>query len=374
MGKRANGEGTIYKRKDGRWTSRVSLPGGKRKDFFGKTRQEVAEKLVEATKKRQENLPIVDERQRVDQFLAAWLESIVPSVKPKTHVTYEGLVRLHAVPSIGKVALARLSPQHLQRLYGKRLDAGLSPQSVRHLHAVLHRALEQATRWNLVVRNVADLVTPPRAQRHEMKTFDPAQARLLLGAAKGDKLEAFYVLAVTTGMRLGELLALRWQDVDIEEGSIRVRGTLSRTSEGLVITEPKTHGSRRQVSLGEIAVEALRLHRVNQTAERLLGGSDWRDNGLVFANKVGRPIEDTHVRRRSFEPLLAKARLPRIRFHDLRHTAATLLLAQGIHPKIVSERLGHSRVGITLDLYSHVTPTMQREAAVAMDALLASSG
>ncbi|HEY4684815.1 MAG TPA: site-specific integrase [Dehalococcoidia bacterium] len=368
--KRANGEGSVYKRKDGRWTARMTLPIGKRKDFFGKTRAEVNGKLIDAMKKHRDGLPVVNERQTVAQFLASWLESAKPALRTRTHVTYEGLIRLHVSPGIGRVILSRLTPQHLQRLYSERLAAGLSPQSVRHLHAVIHRALEQAARWSLVHRKVADLVTPPRVQRHEMRTLDPEQARRFLNAATGDRLEALYVLALTTGMRLGELLALRWRDVDLDAGSLSVRGTLLRTKEGMTISEPKTAGSRRHVSIGGLAIDGLRRHRVNQTAERLLKGPAWQDNDLVFANEVGKPIEDTNLRRRSFEPLLAKAGVPRIRFHDLRHTAATLLLGQGIHPKIVSERLGHSRVSITLDLYSHVTPTMQRQAVEAMETLL----
>ena len=370
MSKRANGEGSIYKRTDGRWTARISLPAGRRKDFFGKTRQEVASKLAAATKQRQDGLPVVAERQTVEGFLRSWLESARPSLRPRTYETYEMILRLHVVPQIGKHRLARLSPQHLQTLYADRLGAGLSSQTVRKVHAVVHRALHQATRWNLVVRNVADLVIPPRLQRHEMSTLNEAQARALLEAAAGDRLEALYVLAMTTGMRRGELLALRWEDVNLDDGSLSIRGSLHRSREGFTIAEPKTAGSRRHVALGRLAVDALRRHRVHQAEERLLHGSRWENQDLVFANELGRPIEATNLIRRSFAPMLARAGLPRIRFHDLRHSAATLLLGQGIHPKIVSERLGHSRVGTTLDLYSHVTPHMQREAANALDAVL----
>jgi integrase len=369
MAKRANGEGSISKREDGRWTARISLPGGKRKDFYGKTRAEVAEKLAAATKQRTDGLPFVKEKQTVEDFLNSWLEASRSSIRDRTYETYETILRIHVTPFVGKKRLARLAPLDLQKLYGERLTAGLSAASVRKVHSIVHRALEQAVRWELVVRNVADLVTPPRIGHRDMTTLSPAQARKLLDIVQADRLGALYVLAITTGMRLGELLALRWKDVDLTDGSLSVRGTLYRAADGLVIGEPKTSGSRRKISLGVSAVEALRSHKVNQNAERLLAGK-WEDNGLVFSNEVGRPIEDTNLRRRSFEPLLVKADLPRIRFHDLRHTAATLLLAQGVHPKIVSERLGHSRVSITLDLYSHVTPTMQRQAAEAMESIL----
>ena len=372
---RGNNEGSIYQRKDGRWVGAVHVgyKGGQRlrKHYYGATRQEVAKKLTVALKAHQDGLPVVPERQTVKDFLASWLENAKPSLRDQTHSTYEIMLRLHAVPYLGHHRLARLSPQHLQDLYGQRLDAGLSVQSVRKLHAIVHRALKQALRWNLVARNVADLVTPPRNYHKEMKTLDIEQAKQLIGAARGGRLEALYVLALTTGLRQGELLALRWQDVDLGDGSLRVVGTLYRSSQGLLtIAEPKTAGSRRLVTLGSLAVDALARHKENQAAQRLLCDARWEEHGLVFTNELGRPMGASNLRRRSFEPLLKCAGLPRIRFHDLRHTAATLLLGEGVHPKIASERLGHSRVGITLDLYSHVTPTMQREAAAAVDTVL----
>jgi integrase len=330
----------------------------------------VAKKLTAALKKRDDGLPIVTGRRTVGKFLHEWLEAIRPSIRERTWVRYEQYVRLHLVPVLGKTSLERLTPQQLQRLYNDRLASGLSPTTVHHLHATIHKALAQAVRWNLVGRNVADLVDPPRIAGFEMKTLSPEQARALLGAAEGDRLEALYVLAITTGMRQGELLGLRWRDVDLDAGSVQIRGSMQATSEGLQIAAPKTPGSRRHVLLSEQPREALRRHRVKQAAERLRMGEAWDDHDLVFANQVGRPIPAGNLLRRSFEPLLKKASLPRMRFHDLRHTSATLLLGEGIHPKIVSEMLGHTRISTTLDLYSHVTPTMQRQAAEAFEVIL----
>ncbi len=375
MTKRGSNEGSIYQAKDGRWVGAVHVgyKGGKRvrKFYYGATRQEVARKLNVAVKALQDGLPVVAERQTVKDFLASWLESVRPSLRDQTYATYETVLRVHAIPYLGHHRLARLSPQHLQDLYSQRLKAGLGIQSVRKLHAILHGALKQALRWNLVARNVADLATPPRDHHKEMQTLDVDQARQLLDAARGDRFEALYVLALTAGLRQGELLALRWQDVDLGDRSLRVVGTLYRSSNGtLEIGPPKTAGSRRQVTLGGLAVDALARHKDNQTAQRLLCGAAWEDHGLVFTNELGQPMEATNLRRRFFQPLLKRAGLPAIRFHDLRHTAATLLLGEDVNPKIVSERLGHSRVGITLDLYSHVTPTMQRKAADAVDTVL----
>ena len=368
--RRANGEGSIYKRSDGRWVGSVSLDNGRRQHLYGATRQEVSRKLNAALKARQDGLPVLGERQTVGQFLQSWLETTKAAVRPRTWVRYEQYVRLHAIPGIGRVALTKLTPQHLQRLYTSRLEAGLSPTSVAHLHTVLHGALSQATKWGLTSRNVASLVTPPRIQHRQMVTFSEEQARTFLDAARGDRLEALYVLAVTTGMRQGELLALRWPDVDLGGGTVQVKATLQKTRDGFTFAEPKTARSRRQVALTDAAIASLREHRARQSAERLWLGTAWEDNDLVFANQVGRPIEATNLLDRSFRPLLARAGLPRVRFHDLRHTAATLLLGQGMHPKIVSDMLGHATIAVTLDLYSHTTPAMHRQAALAMDAIL----
>jgi integrase len=204
-----------------------------------------------------------------------------------------------------------------------------------------------------------------------MTTLVPEDARRLLDAASGDRLEALYVLALTTGLREGELLGLKWRDVRLEERALEIRGSLQRVSAGLVVVEPKTKQSRRRVGLTDAALVALRRHRVRQAEERLSLGAAWPNSDLVFTDEVGGPIDATKLLRNSFVPLLKTAGLGAMRFHDLRHTAATLLLGRGIHPKIVSEMLGHSQVGITLDLYSHVTPTMQREATAAMDAIVA---
>jgi len=369
-GKRANGEGTIYRRKDGRWAAAVSLDRGVRKHFLGRTREEVARKLAVGLKASHDGVPLPNERLTTAQFLRDWLQSARPSVRVSTYDRYEQLLRLHALPALGRIPLARLTPQHLQRLYAEKLASGLSPRSVHHLHAVLHRALRQASCWGVVPRNVADLVAPPRGQRRQMSCLSPDQARTLLATASGDRLEAVYALAVTTGMRRGEILALQWKYVDLETGSLQVVGTLQRTREGLSIAEPKTDRSRRQVALSATAAQALRKHRAAQASQRLLLGAAWQDLDLVFTNDIGGPMEPANLIRRSFQPLLKRAGLPPIRFHDLRHTAATLMLSQGVHPKIVSEMLGHSQINITLDLYSHVTPTLQRQAAAAVDDLL----
>jgi integrase len=278
------------------------------------------------------------------------------------------------VPTLGRTTLSDVSPRDIQALYSQKISQGLSPRSVLHLHRVIHRALGHAQRWGLVDKNQADLVEPPRPEPREMRALSPDEARRVLEAAAGDRFEALYVLAMTTGMRQGELLGLRWRDVDVDTRSVRVTGSLQYIpGQGLRVSSPKTARSRRNVLLSELAAGALRRHRRRQDVERQ-GSAEWEDNDLVFPNRRGRPMYATNLLARSFAGLLKGAGVPKIRFHDLRHTAATLLLGQGVHPKVVSEMLGHTNTSITLDLYSHATPTMQREAAGAFDRLLVSRG
>lgn len=369
--RRGRGEGSIYRRTDGRWAAYVTVDSAPRRYLYGKSRAEVATKLAAAVKQRGDGLPLPGDRETVASFLTTWVHGQRRRLRAGTWRRYEQYVRVHTLPALGRVPLAKLGPQHLEKLYEERLSAGLSPTTVHHLHTTIHRALSQAMRWGLVARNVAELVDPPRDARHEMAVLSTDQVKQLLAAAAGGPVEALLTLAVTTGMRRGELLGLRWRDVDLDRGAVAVRGSLQKSFEGdLKIAAPKTPRSKRQIELSETALAALRRHRKKQTERRLLLGAEWTADDLVFPSAIGRPQEGRHLVYGQLNPLLVKAGLPRIRFHDLRHTAATLMLARGIHPKIVSEMLGHSTIGITLDLYSHVTPTMQRQAAAAMDELL----
>jgi integrase len=376
-GRRGNGEGSITQLSDGRWQARVTLDGGKRKAYYGKTRAAVQQKLTAALRDRDRGLPIgIGERQTLAQYVPAWLGTIKPTVRLRTWKCYAQLMNRHAIPALGATPLAKLSAQQVQRLYGMKLEEGLSGTTVHHLHAVLHRALAQAERLGLVARNVSELVEVPRMAEHEMRVLDSEQVRRLLDVARGERLEALYVLAVSTGMRQGELLALRWEDVDLDRRTVHVRATLQRTKEhGYTLAAPKTKRSRRQISLTGVARDALRAHRARQAQERLAAGPAWQGtHDLVFADAAGGPLSGIQVTRAAFYPLLKRAGLPRVRFHDLRHTAATLLLGRGVNPKVVSEMLGHASVGITLDIYSHVLPDMQEQAAAQMDAALGGLG
>ena len=367
MAKRGANEGTIYKRRDGRWAAAVSTGDGGRRYFYGRTRGEVADKLRRAQQALAQGLLLADERQRLDHYLKRWLESTRASVSPSTWDGYERVLRLHVIPELGHVRLGRLRPQDLAECYQRLLSKGLSPTYVRLGHAVLHRALRQAQRWALIPVNPASLVDAPRPAPPTVEPLRPAQIKQLMAAAQGDRLEALYVLAVTTGLRQGELLGLRWSDIDTTRQTLTVSQQVQRLRGEWSFTEPKTSSGKRMVTLPTVAITALRTRRARQGREKLRAGATWRSLDLVFANQLGGPIEKQNLIRRSFRPLLERAGLPPIRFHDLRHSAATLLLAEGVHPKVVQERLGHASIGVTMDIYSHVFPTLQEDAAKRLD-------
>ena len=372
--KRGNGEGSITKRKDGRWMARFTVhtaKGPKRRHIYGRTRQEVAEKLSKAVSDRVEGIVYDDENMTVGEYFDVWLKgSVRGSVRQCTYDRDASLVNNHLRPALGGIRLKKLSAAHLQGFYRDRLDYGLSPSTVYKMHAILHKALSQALKWHIVPRNVTEAVRPPRPAPREMRPLTAEEARRLLQAAHGNGLEALYVLAVTTGMRQGELLALRWQDVDIKNCTVSVRRTLTRNGGVIELGEPKTKKSRWSICLTPRAIEALESHLERQLREIGILGDRYKDQGVLFTTSTGGLINPCNLRQRSFARLLKEARLPHIRFHDLRHTCATLLLTQGTHPKYVQDLLGHATIAITLDTYSHVMPGMGDQTARAIqDAL-----
>lgn len=326
-------------------------------------------------------LPVHGEQETVDQFLDRWLrDSVARSVRPKTHASYADLVRLHISPAIGRVKLHRLEPRHVEELMRDRLEAGLSPRTVQYIRAVLRRALGQAMRWGLLSRNVAALVDGPRVPKRELRPLTPTEVREFLEQVRGDRLEALFVLALSTGLRQGELLGLRWSDVDLDGGTLRVSKALQRVAGTLQFVEPKSRSSHRVLALPAAAQAALRTHRVRQAEERLAsgalwGGEDarWLDADLVFTTAMGTAIDARNLTR-AFHRQLEEAGLPSIRFHDLRHSHASMLLAQGVHPRVMMETLGHSNISVTMDIYAHVMPEAKRDVADRVDLLLRGAG
>lgn len=374
--RRGHNEGSIYQRaSDGLWVATVSLgygPNGKRKrkPIYGKTRKEVAEKLKTLLHEQQSGLPIVTERQTLAQFLQHWLSEVAqPSLRASTFSTYESHIRTHIVPALGRVALQQLTPQQIQSFLNHKLAGGLSPRTVADIHAVMRTALQQAVKWNLMARNVATLVERPRIPQKQVQYLTPAQARTFLQSVQSDRLQALYLTAMSLGLRRGEALGLRWDDIDLDRGILAVRAALQRINGKLQLVELKTKAAHRSINLPSVTLAALKAHRRRQLEERLLAGSQWQELGFVFTTRIGTPIEPRNYKR-SFDKALERAGLDHMRIHDMRHTAASLLLAQGVPAKVISEILGHARVGITLDIYSHLYEPARQEAAAKMDQLL----
>ncbi len=369
--RRGHGDGSIYQRQDGRWAASISLEGGKRKTFYGKTRKEVQEQLKKAQHEQLQGTLVTTPQQKVEQFLTHWLEDTHrQSIRIRTYERYEEIVRLHLIPGIGYHQLQKLTPQHLQAFYKQKLEEGLSSTTVASFHNLLHKALETAVRWNLVARNVCSLVTPPRRRHYEIQPLSIEQVQKLQAVTHDHRLEALFLLAIGTGMRRAEIMGLKWQDLDFTLGTLQVRRILTRVPTKMrqekeltyVETEPKTDRSRRALALPSFVLEALKRHRVRQLKEKLKVGPAWQEHDYVFCTAIGTHLNPTRDILDQLKKLLEKAGLPAIRFHDLRHSAATALLALGTNPKIVQEVLGHSAISITMDIYSHVLPTMQKEA------------
>jgi integrase len=348
--RRIKGSGSVYTRRDGRVVGQYEV-NGKTRYVYGKDETEVADRVAEAIKNR--DAGIDSENMTVGGYLDRWLVTIRDTIRTGSWKQYEMIVRLHIKPTLGGARLEKLNALQIQSFYRERLDAGLSPRRVQYVHVTIRKALKDAVKWRLIPYNVADAVTPPRPTKPEITPLTAEQVKRLLAATRGEKLEALYVLAVTTGMRIGEMFGLKWSDVDLEVGVLRVRRTVSADG---TVNPPKTASSRRTVRLSTLAVRALTGHP--RTAE-------W-----VFASAAGTPIGVCNFHKNSWRPLLQRAGLPHARVHDLRHTAATLMLSRGVPVKVVSEMLGHADVSTTLSIYAHVLPDMQGGAARAMDDLL----
>jgi integrase len=306
----------------------------------------------------------------VDKYLGEWLLHVAPTLRPASRGRYAEVIKLHIGPVLGRVLLAKLTPLDVQRLYADRLAGGLSPTTVSLIHNMLHKALKQAVRWGLLTRNVTEMVEPPSRARSQYTVWTGEQVRTFLAAADRDEYAALWRLAVYTGMRRGEMLGLQWADVDFERAVLSVKRTYSRgTDDKFELGQTKTASGRRQITLPSNLVGTLRAHRIKQLEDRLQMGEDYQDKGFVFANAIGEPVHPNTLAGH-FSALIAAVELPRIRIHDLRHGHATLLMEDGVHPKVVSERLGHSNIKMTIDLYSHVTPTMQRQVSDRLEKLI----
>ncbi len=327
--KRGQNEGSIFERKDGRWCGVLNLgweSGRRRRKYiYGATAAEVQHELLKARSDHSRGLPVALERQRLSHYLERWLEdSAKASTRPRTHGRYAELLRLHVIPVLGHVLLEKVAPADVQRLLNRKVAEGLSPKTVRHIRGVLSTALGRAVKWNLVARNVAALTDAPRAVPADIRVFDSDEARRFIDAVVGERLEALYLLTITLGLRRGEVLALKWNDVDLDAAVVHVRASLQRVNGSLQLSETKTQKSRRQLPILQFVAKALRLRRMRQIESRLLAGPEWRDTDFVFTTGIGTPVDPANLLD-DFKRVLKKAELPDIRFHDLRHSAASLL-------------------------------------------------
>lgn len=367
--------GTIVKR--GKTWSYVlylgrDADGKKRQKWVGgfRTKRDAENELTQVLERVRTGTWADPGRVTVGEYLEQWLDGIRPSLRTKTAASYDDVLRGLVIPRIGSLRLVDLTPPRIKALHTELLESGrrngkgggLSPRSVQYAHRILSHALSDAVDQGLLARNPAAIVKPPRVQRALMRAWSSDDVRRFVAGVADNRLYAMWALLVTTGMRRGEVLGLRWEDIDLKRGRLAVRQTAVAIGYEVHLAEPKTSAGRRSVSLDGMTVAALKGHRTRQAEERLTAGPEWNESDAVFTNERGDRLHPDRVSK-TFPRLVAQLGLPPIRLHDLRHTAATLALEAGVHPKVVQERLGHANIAITLDTYSHVVDGMQDDAA-----------
>ncbi len=385
---RSNGEGSPYQTGDGTWRAALVVgwkgPIPKRKFYRGRTKADVLEKLDED--RRDLRLGILSEapeKQTLEQYLGSWIKDVAtPRVRPRTLVHYRSLIDKHIVPTIGKVPLVKLSPQHVQTMLTMKMET-LSPKSCRHLRTCLRVALGTAVKWNLIQRNAAALSDAPTLPDHHVRSLTEEELAAFEKASQGHPFEAAFVLALATGAREGEILGLQWPRVDLDRKQIQIAVQLQRIYKKpgstpaetngpktmLVLTAPKTKKSFRLVVLCDDAVKALTAQKMRQDADRQLASTRWHEAGFVFTNPAtGTPL-DPRTLIKYFHQVRDAAGIKDLRFHDLRHSCASFLLAHGVPVKMISEMLGHSSTAFTMDVYSHVMPKMQQQVVTEMNAI-----
>lgn len=371
--KRGNGEGSIRKRSNGTWEARVSV-GGKQKSIYGKTKTEVREKMTALQAQVDSGEYQEPSTMTVADWLTAWQRDYWGGLQQNTKRIYSDDLRLHIIPEIGGIPLAVLTATMVQRLCNKLMEQGLSAKTVHMIHGTLHAALDKAVHLELIKRNVADLCELPKVEKQEMHPLTVESLPLFLSSCRGDEYEALFFVDVFTGMRLGEIVGLTWDCVDFERGVIRVYRQLQRARRtggeyGFTTTK---NGKQRIIQPAPQVMDKLKRVKAQQAAWRLKAGEAWDNSmNLVFTNEIGGHVSDVTVRNH-FKRIMQRINLPDVRFHDLRHTFATLSIQNGTDIKTVSETLGHATVAFTLDRYGHVSNVMRQSAAARMEQLISS--
>ncbi len=376
MTRRGNSEGSIYQRSsDGRWLGVATVgldPAGRpiRRTVSAKTRAEVVRKLKKLSREIDDGLVTAERAPTLEVLFERWFVDVMArEVVRSTIDNYRSIVKFHILPTHGRKKVDELTVAEVDRLLAAKIAAGLSPSTVHRIRAVLSQCLDQGIRWGVTPRNVARLSRSPKLVRAEGRTLSPEQARALLASLKGHRNEALYTLMLSTGLRRGEALGLRWEDVDLERGVARVKRSLKREGGHIVTADTKTLKSRRAVNLPEPVVELLARHRDQQEKERVDLGEAWRETGFVFTSSIGTPIDPRNLYR-DFQKVCENAELSHWHPHELRHSAASLMLASGVKLQVVSQVLGHSSIRMTADVYGHILDPDREQAAKAMTAVL----
>ncbi len=366
MGKRANNEGSIYRRKsDGKWVASITLDNGKRKVIYGNTKREVTEKLIKVRSEQQQGILPTDSKMKMSEYIQNWLESYRRTVRPNSHQRACEIMHLHVLPALGNLQLDKLTPQHLDRLYKKLLET-LSPTTVQNVHNTLHKALSDAVKQGILLTNVSERVEAPRRDEYEARVLTEEEMQIFLKAIKNHPLYVLMLLDLLTGMRRGEVVGLKWSDLDLKKGFVQVRRAIVRRPTelggGYAEAPLKTKRSRRSIMLPAYIIAVLEHYRHQQMSLVQNAGQAWNEQRWLFCKPDGSHLNPQHDVYEAFKELLKQAGLPDIRFHDLRHTAATTHLGMMTNPKIVQEILGHSNISVTMDAYSHVLPPMHKDA------------
>ena len=366
---RGRNEGSIYQRTSGKWRAQISTNGKRRSKSFTK-KDDALSWLSKMRNEIDGGLDIDGNNLTVREYVQMWLNSAKSSLQESTSYQYELTVRNHIIPNIGHIRLKDLRLITIEGFYGQLLESGIGVRTVRYVHAVLHKALEKAVNYGYIIRNPAHGANLPKYTHAEMNVLDATQVTQFLIAARGSKYEALYYLAIHTGMRQGELFGLQWSDLQWNSGNLHVQRQVRRVPKhGWKFGNPKTKAGRRTIKLGEGTLNILRQHRELQKILKKFAGDRWQENDLIFPSSTGTPGDPSNLRK-DFLMVLEKTGVQKIRFHDLRHTAASLMLNNGVPPIVVSKILGHAKPSTTLDVYGHLYTEMQTEAAMVMDKLV----
>jgi len=371
--RRGNKEGTVYERPNGKWRAQIVLEG-RRLSYTAASKAQALEWLRSISYRVDTGLTYASHQMTLGQLLDEWLAARKPNLAEHTAYYYEQVMREYILPVLGNTPLRKLSPGQIQRLYTAKVQEGVGLRTVQKTHTILHAALNYALKMGMIERNPSKGAQSPKPQPAEMQFLAAEEAQVLLKTAKGncDPYYAIYYLAIVTGMRQGELLGLKWQDIDFDHGVLNVRRSLKRRPKGdLYLSTPKTKSSIRAIKLGEQSIQVLREHQEALEKVKAEADSRWQVTGHVFVSSIGTAIDPANLLKR-FRQLLRLAGLPKIRFHDLRHTAASLMLNNGVDVLVASQRLGHAKPSITLNVYGHLIPAIQHQAAETLDRLISS--